>query len=401
MADGFTVTAVVEINLNVSTTNVHEWEDFFRDVRFYTLGVIIPLGIVCNLVSAAVFLRSRLRTSTPGQYFLALALADNMILVGEHVLWMNRLDSEGYRLGMSFMNTMPVICKGVNFLRYTGRLWSSWIVVAISAERLITVAFPLQVYKFSNIRKARMVIVGELLISLGLSIVAFFMLGVQEYQGRARCLVLTDYGPVYSTWSMACLIAGEMIIPSILVTIFTALIIWKLARAQEARLLSQEGQRESRNRAKERQPTIALLAIAVTFITIRFPYIVAYQVYSKWNTKTLTNEDDAWTYIHIYGAYSITFIFAVMNYAINFLLYYIFGSTFRSELKRCVSCRPATPQSRGTTYGSVYSQYRTQSLQGSFPSPMHRRSEPGGNGRLKPMVITDVRQGHSWKQNFQ
>ena len=336
--------------------------DTFRDVRDYSLGIIVPVGIILNIVSASVFLRSSLRSTTPGQYFLALALADNMILVGEYMFWMNRFDSSGYRFGMSFMDTLNVMCKGVNFLRYTCRLWSSWIVVAISAERFITVAFPLHVYTFSTIRKARTVIMAELLISAGLSSVSLFVIGLDEYKGNVRCLILKDFSSLYSTWSMACLIAGEMFIPSILVAIFTALIIWKLTRARAARMSSQEGQRESRRRARERQPTINLLAIAITFITIRLPYIVAYQMYMQMNKRDVTNEAEAWEHVRVYAAYCITFVFAVMNYAINFLLYCIFSSNFRSELKRCLGCRSGSREAINSLYGSVYSSYQTQSV---------------------------------------
>ena len=353
-------------------------QDTVRDIRFYSIGVIIPLGIVANIISAGVFLRSRMRKTTPGQYFLALALADNMILLGELVLWLNRWDSEGYRLGFSFMETNEFICKSVNYVRYCGRLWSSWLVVAISAERFITVAFPLKVYKYSNPTKARIVIIIQFIISAGLSVTAFFALGLRPYEGQSRCLILSDYAEFYSAWSMACLIAGEMFIPCILVALFTALIIWKLTRAQEARLGSQEGQREmSRRRAKERQATISLLAIAITFVTLRLPYIISYQLYMN----QMNDISDHWKNFQVYTAYSITFIFAVMNYAINFLLYCICGSTFRSELRQCVRCkRTASSQT------SVYSQYRSIRIRSSpILQDRHRDS------RLDSVVITNDR----------
>ena len=363
--------------------------DVVRDVRFYSLGFIIPFGLITNTISAAVFSRRHMRRTTPGLYFLSVALADNVILIGELLLWLNRWDSNGYRFGFNLLGTSEVMCKCVNFLRYTGRLWSSWLVVAISIERFITIVFPFSVHKYSSVTKARIVILSILLVSAGLCSTAFVAIGHREYKKQVRCLILESYLEFYQNWQMACLIAGEMFIPSILVTIFTVLIVWKLTRGRKSNILRRDTHLDIRRRSKERQPTISLIAIAITFVTLRLPYIIAYQLY---NNYQLGHGNPDYQF-QIFSAYSITFIFAVMNYSVNFWLYFAFGSTFRYELLQCVLCRRTVfdPQSSSTYRGaSLYSQYGRGSLYSHHQISMSVDSSP---------ILTRIKRLHRGDNN--
>ena len=53
-------------------------------IYFYGLSVLLPVGLLCNLLCFGVFLTSRsLRRTTTGHYLSALAVADTIFLLGE------------------------------------------------------------------------------------------------------------------------------------------------------------------------------------------------------------------------------------------------------------------------------------------------------------------------------
>ena len=58
--------------------------DIGRYVYFYGLSVLLPVGVLCNLLCFAVFLSSRtMRKTSTGHFLIALAVADTIFLIGE------------------------------------------------------------------------------------------------------------------------------------------------------------------------------------------------------------------------------------------------------------------------------------------------------------------------------
>ena len=61
-----------------------------NEIYFYLLGVIIPLGLVCNSFCVLVCALSvGLRRTSTGHYLMALAIADSLFLSADLVRWMN------------------------------------------------------------------------------------------------------------------------------------------------------------------------------------------------------------------------------------------------------------------------------------------------------------------------
>lgn len=117
------------------------------DAYFYSLGVIIPLGLLCNLFCILIFtLSAGLRRTTTGHYLTALACADVLFLVGDLIRWLNTPNHLGAFLpGMGFTHSSTAACQAGYCLRYGAKFVSAWITVAIVIERLVTIAMPLKV----------------------------------------------------------------------------------------------------------------------------------------------------------------------------------------------------------------------------------------------------------------
>jgi len=61
-----------------------------HECYFYSMGVIIPTGLLCNAFCLTVCSISHgLRRTTTGHYLMALAAADSLFLIGDLIRWMN------------------------------------------------------------------------------------------------------------------------------------------------------------------------------------------------------------------------------------------------------------------------------------------------------------------------
>ena len=147
----------------------------------------------------------------------------------------------------------------------------------------------------------------------------------------------------YETWSMAILRVGSLFLPSAIIVVFTVLILIYLHRAKKLRLAQLEGQGQGQLANKKSaasnvdlQLTIMLVSVAIAFIVLRLPYTVTY--YLNTYKKELFVPLDIWLSYRIYLANKVCDMIAISNYAVNFFLYCLCGSSFRNRLERLVTC---------------------------------------------------------------
>ena len=274
-----------------------------------------------------------MRRTIPGRYFIALAFADNLVLLGEFIKWLNTRDPHrGPKLGLQFHHSNQLLCQSVTFLRYGAKMWSSWLTIGITIERFLTVTFPFKIANISSPMKAVVVILAEAVVCFSLACFPFFTLKVRIYGESWLCAISSESYHTYHTWVMVAVAGvGELVLPSIIVSIFTVLIIVKLVEAQRNR--GRLSMSEMRVRGRQRQPTIALVVIAATFVTVRMPYLIMFFVNDL--SKTFSPHISSAAQYNIYIAYTISEVFAVLNYAVNFFIFCVSGNTFRAEFAKC------------------------------------------------------------------
>ena len=363
-------------------------DQWIHDVRFYSLGVIIPIGLLGNIVSILVFLSSQLRRKTPGQYFIALAFADNVVLVGELCLWLNKSTLEKRQIGATFMQ-YDIACKVVNYIRYLGRIWSSLIVMTVSIERFVSILSPLRTARWSRPICARMIILFLLVFSSLVSSPIFTFLGVYSYNGKLFCYTTPEHSEDFLIWCLSGVVAFEMVVPGLVILIVTGMILYKLTLANSLRTLLQASG-VFRGRRSEKQTNATLIAVASAFLLLRLPYIISYCIYFGIELTKYKTCDPLFKY-RAFAAYAISYIFAILNYSINFVLYFVAGSSFRKELYASLTCQP-TGLSRSSTarmtsirsFSSSFQRRRSLSLdalptRGSMPCVVR---EPIRRGRF-------------------
>lgn len=317
-----------------------------ESIYFYGILFVVPFGLIGNIFSICVFLLSAiLRCTTTGQYLVALAVADSTVLIGDAIRWLAilRYNTPEYYfpqyLGLNFYDTSSAACKTTNFLRYAGNLWSVWLTIAISVERLIAVALPLRIGHLSTPRRTKVMIACIGLVSCVLGSFAFWTMHSAISQPcdfvMLQC-VLSD-SKAYAAWNTAVVKLSTVLIPGILIVILTIAIIALLHRARKKRKaqlnVSQKKHRQGSARLEvsvETQLTIMLVAVCVSTIALRTPYSIAYYYRSSSWAARVGPVKDMQTYV----AYRITNLINTVNYAINFILYCLCGSSFRREARK-------------------------------------------------------------------
>jgi len=92
--NGSNTTAAAEVDVGLSRVT---WiKSTMLDCYFYSLGVIIPTGLLCNAFCLTVCALSHgLRRTTTGHYLMALAIADSLFLIGDLIRWLNSSNYAG------------------------------------------------------------------------------------------------------------------------------------------------------------------------------------------------------------------------------------------------------------------------------------------------------------------
>ena len=114
------LTNVTEDPMARLEAEVHEKKQYVRLAYFYSLAAILPIGILCNCLTITVFcVTPALRRSTTGQYLVAMATADTLVLIGEMFRWGSYTAYGTSITGDRFMHSHDIPCKLTYFLRYS------------------------------------------------------------------------------------------------------------------------------------------------------------------------------------------------------------------------------------------------------------------------------------------
>ena len=222
---------------------------------FVVTGVILPLGLVCNTLSLIVFMTSKamIKTST-GHYLVALSIADWLFLVGDFIRWLHSASpaTKQFYVDVNFMYRVGVVCKLTHFLRYGAKLASAWTTIAITVERYISVRWPLHAHHMSTVSRARLVVAAVYLACFALGAYPLWTVDVAQYDARTTACKIVDVLR-YEVWSWVSLRIGSLLLPGVLMSILTGLIILSLARAKDQRLTRLSYRQVSQGRTTVRQ----------------------------------------------------------------------------------------------------------------------------------------------------
>ena len=303
----------------------------------YITPSIIIVGTVGNVLSLMAVTNRHCRKSSFTVYLAALAITDTTYLYASVLpIWLTNVLA--IRLG-SFGNTL---CKVTWFLTLLTSQASSWLVAALTAERVFCVYFP---HKTKAVCVPRTgYIVAGMIIGILFLLNGHLLYTVQETSvtnntmssGTACGIIIPEYETVYVNIVAWIDLGLYFLLPLFVIVIANSATVVGVLRmnAVTAALMAANSNRMKNNR----HLLIVTFLVSFAFVIFLSPISIFGVVIPHYMEDTaLLHKMDGGIYYLIYFSLSN---WSYLNHAVNFFLYILSGERFRRELKN-VFCKPS------------------------------------------------------------
>ena len=327
-----------ESTVTTGETGIEIWS---KNVMFWSLSLIIPMGLLFNIISIPVFMSKPLRLRSASWYLAALAITDSVtLLMCCFEYWM-----KDPHIGVPITKLSLGLCILVTHLSYASRLFSAILVTSFTVERFICVVAPLKRAALSKPGRARKLITFQFVLCILCTAFIPFTMEIKEgLNGReAECDVRGDRYEIYFICTTIFLLFGSIVTPIIIIFTLNVFIMNRLfmRRSSLAHQNSNSHVGFARQvRRKSFNTVTILLAVSTSFVILNVPYCISFSMlFFK-----------SYGFMKSWGNYAIGSLFAAkyltsvpyhLNYCINFLLYNVCAHGFRIEMGRlmCYTCR--------------------------------------------------------------
>ncbi|XP_070162716.1 thyrotropin-releasing hormone receptor isoform X2 [Polyergus mexicanus] len=189
--------------------------------HLYYIPSIILLGLVGNLLSCVVFLKTHLKLRSSSYYLAALATADFGFLMSLLLVWLN--STVGWRV---FNN--DGWCETLVYVSAVCSSLSVWLIVAFTVERFIAVQYPLHRPHMCTVARAKTIILVLTFFALASHSYCFITAGVIRNQyGDEVCDLRIEYLETMRIISIIDSIAS-LIVPLVLIIVMNTMIMRNL-----------------------------------------------------------------------------------------------------------------------------------------------------------------------------
>lgn len=304
---------------------------------------LLFIGTVANILSITVLVRKSMRTSTTMFYLTILSFGDLFVLyTGLFRFWLQH----AFKLDLRLLSDFG--CKVHAFLVYFSLDFTTWILVAVTVDRCVSVALPLKAKRYCSLKKAKVsvVIIGTIMALINIHL--FNTVGIVDHLGELQCQGKNDFIFAVWPWIDFCVFSfipfSVMIISNIIIIRQIVLSKRRLKAHNDKetmariRTLSERSQPVDNNKSHDRKQkvstvssiTVMLLTVNCVFLVLTVPIVIWLIGYRFWYVPTTTSE-------HFRAVLQLLWAIANMlqytNNTIHFFLYCLTGPRFRSELK--------------------------------------------------------------------
>jgi hypothetical protein len=322
---------------NIKKPNTSYLDDY-ESVEYHIWTIFPPillvLGTVGNSLTIIIYLRTPLRKTALSVYAITLAVSDTIALyIGLLQTWLLYVFEEGVR-------TSSLLCKFNSWMIFTSLQVSTWIISAVTIERVAVVWFPFRYRKKVEGRKHAVIIVILICVFIIL-LNSHFLYGItyrytyQEVRFERSCTGVTkEYSYfVQNIWPFIDAVV-YYIVPSTIIVIGNVLIVHKVTKSRklsQGRHVGSTVVNESSGGNQNRRSLLAIvLTLNMAFLLTTSP-ICLFQLANNFNDLVIKNEE------HMKGdettaLWTILFMIMNINHSTNCFIYVITGSTFRREL---------------------------------------------------------------------
>ena len=285
-------------------------------IEMYADLVIIPLGVIMNILCLIIFVKSKISQSPTGLTLICLSIADNIVLVSSFLSstqnWSN------YIAIPSLVKNYSFICQGNHYLVNIGFLLSGLLLTSATIERYISVRFPLKVKSWNLYVKTKILLVVYFIASFGLSSFAFLCYNIVPMT-IDRCL----YSPKYD---QICYVS-EIIVNTVLSNGLCTLLIFIFTVLTSIELLKMRKNRAEMgtDSTKEFGISVMLVTVATLFLIFRIPEMILFQIVNHFLANNLTGS----VLDNVLTLYALFYPLVTLNHSINFVIYFVFLKKFR------------------------------------------------------------------------
>ncbi|XP_045201888.1 FMRFamide peptide receptor frpr-18-like [Mercenaria mercenaria] len=337
-------------------------------VERYAVPIICTLGLLGNTMSFIVFIQKFLRQKSCSLFLAARSLSDNGFLITLMIMW----TSSVFDLRLS---RIAGICQIIVFLTYVFGCLSVWLVVFVTTENYIRICKPFMVSSLCQTTKAKYAVIILLICVLccynfPLWTMTEECIPNEKHHNFLKIMVYVD--------SVLTLVAPT----AIMVFLMYRIAMSSLSSCKRRRRLSSSSSQRISNLTTK--VTTMLLAVTLIFIALNLPlHVVRLRLLI---ISFIKDQLDISTPLDLI-IQCISQLIYYLSLSVNFVIYYLFGSTFRKTFKGLF---------RGKTK-NVYAQTEYSVILSSKARKVGLGSQPatdGGitnNNLLKPNDINGER----------
>ena len=322
-----TISPLSAANFDISSSSLT------RSVAWVTtilLPVAILLGVFGNVMTIIIVRRFRAesRSSTMDPYMLILAVADLCVVItGTLPVW--AADTMGFQV----FRTHDVVCKTGLFVLNLGAASSAWILVAMTTQRALSVAWPHRVNVLCTPRRSWWIIL-TIVVALCLAYShLLYGFGILPSAGRACAMVSKGYASfMYKIWVNVDIFLFSLL-PFVCLFFSNSVLVLKLRTSVKDagdQFATTDTQQASRKR-KANSVTLTAIVVSVVFVVLTSP-LAFYNMLTYMNTNP-----EAVDVRNLAGRFFPMRLFHIMvffNYSVNFYLYCLTGEKFRKEFRK-------------------------------------------------------------------
>lgn len=263
-------------------------------------------------------------------YYSALAVVDSLFLLRQFI-YVSSVSKEYFH----FVWASNIFCKFLEWLVPFALCTSSWILLAVTTERLVVVTWPLQAKVWCTRRTARLVIV-VLVATFGTLWATIVIIhrgtSTGECDNSEYLAFLAEHGYMIS-------LSLHTLIPTSALVVVSVFLAVRLSRVQHARAtmglaaaMPAEKKSEATNITKA---TATTMLVSVTYLLLTLPS-------AGYSTIQTFYGLDRTPVTYFVGSQCLRLRY--INHGINFVLYLLGLPKVRAEIKKMFSCGKATLQ---------------------------------------------------------
>ena len=312
-------------------------EEISVTVRKICDPVLFLVGTIGNLLTILVLSQNKNRRTTTAIFLIFLAISDIMILFTSYFSeWLYVMWSFGFR------QVNNVLCKLHVFLTYYSLQFSSWTLVIVTCERVISVINPTKVKLIcSRKRGITGVIIMEVILALlNCHLLVGMVHEFNPYTKRYCAGITNEYREFLNDVWPVIDFCVTFALPLLFIAVGNTILIMKL---------SQVSRRRSHMVASDwkKNPsglTVTLVIVNVVFIISMAPASIFLILFAL----AIETQDEEQITLAIFK-YDMVKILAGLNATLNFLLYFLSGYKFRADVKELFGCKASSKPGKATS----------------------------------------------------